>query len=162
VRFSETGRYDPALRVYAEDPSDNIIGRNPLNVRLSTISPAPRLWHAPSEYAETFRVHMSQLTDFLYDADTAYTFTVELVPNFVSLERVVFTPCLSTKQRFLNMRDPQAAFERLKNANGPATYRVSIGHTAFEGKIDGFFSESAMYRTFLADHMPPCDEQPQP
>jgi hypothetical protein len=160
VRFSETGRYNPGLHVYAQDPGDNIIGRNPMNVRLSTISPAPRLPHAPSEYADTFRVLMSQLADFLYEADTAYSFTVELVPNFVSLERVVFTPCLSMMQRFLNLRDPQAAFERLKNDNGPVTYRVSIGHRAFEGKVDGFYAESAMYRTFVADQTPPCAEGP--
>ena len=95
AQFSETGSYNPRLHVFAEDPTDAIIGRNPLNVWLSTIIPAPRLAHAPTEYADTFRVYMSQLADFVYDAVIVYSFSVELVPNFVSLERGGFSHCLS-------------------------------------------------------------------
>jgi hypothetical protein len=158
VEFSTAGRYRPELRVFAEDKEDFIVGRNPLHPLESTIVPRPRKAHSPDEEAEYVPGLLAQLTDYIYEAGTHYRFTLELLPNFIVLDRDKTTLCV-IHQRFRLERDPARAFARMVANEGPTTYRVSIGGNAFEARIANFYGEGTFYRNFVAEGGRDCADQ---
>lgn len=160
MEFDQRGRYNPELRLFAEDKTDFLIGRNPLRVLNSTIAPVPREAHAPHEEARDIPGLLAHRADFLYEAHTVYRFSLELVPSFIAVQKDRTTPCLS-QQRFRLETDAQKAFARMMGSGAAATYSVFIGGTAFEGRIDGFYGEGILYQAFVEEGTPACEESPQ-
>lgn len=158
VEFSKRGRYAPGLRVFAEDKEDIIVGRNPLHPLKNTIVPVPRKAHAPDEEAEEVPGLLAQLTDYIYDGHTRYQFTLELVPNFIIIGRDRLTLCVF-HQRFRLERDAAKAFARMAANEGPTSYRVAIGGSTFEGRIENFYGEGTFYRNFVAEGVQDCSDE---
>jgi hypothetical protein len=160
VKFSQSGEYSPGLRIAPVDEGDFIVGRNPLNVAKIVIEPLPREAYAPHNQPVDMTGFYAKKANFLYEGSTIYTFTIELVPNFVDfLDRAHPTGCLS-RQRFRYERDPAQAFSRMLAREGPTTYRVDIGADAFEGRVENFYGEGTLYRNLFADGTPDCGEKP--
>jgi hypothetical protein len=159
VEFSQAGRYNPELHVYAEDREDTAIGRHPLHPLRSTIHPIPRETYAPFKEAEDIPGLLAHRADFLYEAGTRYTLAVELVPDFVKLLRDRITPCLWKQPPPYNEDDKKAFVRRLARQE-PTTYTVSIGGRAFEGRIDGFSGEGTWYQSFIAEGLAECEYPP--
>jgi hypothetical protein len=136
AEFSEAGRYNPELRIYAEDKADSVIGRHPLHPLRSTIQPVPHETYAPLKEAEEIPGLLAHRADFFYKAGTRYQFAVEVVPDFVKVLRDRITPCL-WKQPPRYSEHERKAFARQLTREEPTTYRVWIGGRAFEGRIDG-------------------------
>lgn len=157
VEFSHKGRNDPGVRVFAEHKDDFIIGGNPLRAARSTIDPSPREVHAPEKVPEEIPGLLAQRADFLYEPGTRYRFTVDLVPSYVDLERDKRTRCLSLQQ-FKFERDPSKALARMLANQGPTTYRVIIGFTMFEGRIDNFQGEGALYENLRREGVRDCSD----
>jgi hypothetical protein len=159
VTFSRSGEYSPGLRIAAEGAGGFIIGRNPLIVMRTAIEPLPRDAYAPhNPPVDTYGFYAEQ-ANFLYEGSTVYTFTIELVPNYVVFQNDHVTACLS-RLRFGRERDPQNAFSRMLANEGPTTYRLYIGTDAFEGRVEKFYGEGTFYRNLVADGLPDCDEKP--
>jgi hypothetical protein len=155
VEFSQAGRYNPTLHIYAEDREDTSVRLYPLRPLKSTIQPVPREPYAPYDAAQTpgpFAHH----PDHLYEAGIRYRFEVELVPEFVSLHRDSTIPCLVHEG---NRYDSTArkAFARMLAREAATTYRVSIGLTAFAGRIDDFYGEGTFYRSLVAGGFTECE-----
>ncbi len=159
VEFSQNGRNNPEVHVFAEDKEDFIRGRNPLHAVKSTIDPLPRLYWAPEKEPEDIPGLLAQRADFLYKAGTRYRFTVDLVPDFVSVKRDKTTPCIYLPSRPGSDPESKALARRLANG-GPTTYRVAVGFTMFEGIIDEFSGEGAFYQNFRAEGVQDCSEWP--
>jgi hypothetical protein len=157
VEFSQAGRYNPEVRIYAEDKEDTAIGRNPLHTLRSTIRPLPHETYAPLKEAEEIPGLLAQRADFLYEAGTRYTFMVEMVPDFVKVLRDGVTPCV-WKQAPLHSPHEQRAFARRLARREPTTYTVWIGgDDTFEGKIDGFYGEGTLYDSVIAEGFAECE-----
>jgi hypothetical protein len=88
-----------------------------------------------------------------------YKFTLELVPEFVMKHRYSTTPCLVHEGPQYNSAAHQA-FTRMLARDAPTTYRVFIGLTAFEGRIDNFYGEGTLYRSFVAEGLSECERIP--
>jgi hypothetical protein len=156
VEFSQAGEYDPQLSVYAGNPEENgILGK--MRVLNSNLEPLPRLAHAPQELAGSNHRDsvLAYGADFLYEARTAYHFTVDLVPGFIATGGGGSPPCI-WREGFRTTHDPEKAFASLLAREGPSTYRVSIGGNAFEGRIEKFAGEGTLYRNFVADGTQDC------
>ncbi|MEO6237422.1 MAG: hypothetical protein ABIQ52_10530 [Vicinamibacterales bacterium] len=156
VEFSQDGLYDPQLRVHPENAKESSGVSAQMRVLNSSLDPIPRLDYAPYAPANT-RTHDSVLAygaDFLYDARTIYHFTVELVPDFISA-RGGEAPCV-LRQSFQTAADPDKAFAKMMAREAPTTYRLWIGGTAFEGRVDRFPEEGTLYRSFLAEGAQDC------
>ncbi len=152
IEFSKKGRYNPDVRVFAEHKDDTITGLNDLRPLRSTIDPVPHEYYAPEKEREEIPGLLAQRADLLYEAGTRYRFTVDLVPRYVSLERDKSTRCLSLHFE----RDPAKALARVLAHQGLTTYRVTIGFTMFEGRIDSFDDEGALYQNFRTDGVLDC------
>ena len=156
AEFSQAGRYNPELRIYAEDRADSSIGRRPLHPLPSTILPVPNETYAPLKEAEEIPGLLAHRADFLYQAGTRYQFAVEVVPDFVKVLRDRITPCL-WKRPPRSGEQERNAFARQLTREEPTTYRVWIGGRAFEGRIDGFYGEGTLFRSFVADGLAECE-----
>ena len=146
------------MRATAEHKDDVIIDLNSMRALRSTIEPSPHEVHAPEKEAEDIPGLFAQRADFLYEAGTRYRFTVDLVPGYVALERDKTTRCFSL-HHFQSERDPSKAFARMLSREGTTSYRVSIGFTMFDGRIDSFSDEGALYRNFRTDGVLNCRGQ---
>jgi hypothetical protein len=156
AEFSQAMRYNPELRIYAEDKADSAIGRHPLHPLRSTIQPVPHETYAPLKEAEEIPGLLAHRADFLYKAGTRYQFAVEVVPDFVKVLRDRITPCL-WKQPPRYSEHERKAFARQLTQEEPTTYRVWIGGRAFEGRIDGFYGEGTLFRSFVAEGFAECE-----
>lgn len=158
VEFSQNGRNNPEVHVFAEDKEDFILGRNPLHAVKSTIDPLPHLYWAPDREPEDIPGLLAQRADFLYKAGTRYRFTADFVPDYVSVKRDKTTPCIYLPFRSGDDPESKALARRLTNL-GPTTYRVAVGFTMFEGIIDEFSGEGTFYQNFRAEGVRDCGEQ---
>ena len=159
VEFSAAGRYNPGLRIFAFDAADAVAGRNPMHAIDSRVDPMPRETYEPHPVARVHAGALDQRADFLYDARTVYTFTLDLVPDYIAFERDLFTPCIS-RHRFERDRQAREIFARRLANESETEYRVSIGGQAFEGRIERFPGEGTLYRNFLADGGRDCEDLP--
>lgn len=159
VEFTQAGRYNPELRIFAEDKEDSAIGRNPLRPLRSSIQPVPHEVHAPLKEAEAIPGFLAHRADFLYQAGT-YTFAVEMVPDFVMVLRDLITPCL-WKQPPQHSEEARKAFARRLARQQATVYRVWIGGRGFQGRIDEFHGEGTFFQSFLAEGLAEC-EYPAP
>ena len=156
VEFSQKGRYNPKVRVSAVHSDDVIINLDSLRSLRSTIDPLPREVHAPEQEPEEIPGLLAQRADFLYEAGTRYRFTVDLVPRYVDLQRDKTTRCLSLRQFDSS---PSKALAQLEAHQGSTSYRVGIGFTMFDGKIDNFEDEGTLYRNLRTEGVPDCRDQ---
>jgi hypothetical protein len=152
IEFSQKGRYNPEVRVFAEHKGDTITGLNNLRPLRSTIDPLPHEYYAPEKEREDIPGLLAQGTDLLNEAGTRYRFTADLVPSYVSLERDKSTRCLSLGFEY----DPPKALARVLAHQGSTTYRVTIGFTMFEGSIESFHDEGALYQNFQTEGVVDC------
>ena len=129
-----------------------IVERVRLHTLESAIVPRPREVHAPEKEAENYPDLFTQRTDFLYEKDTLYRFTVDRVPNYIRRERDQVTLCLSDPQS-------QESFDRMVPNTGPTRYEVSIGDGAFTSTIENFYGEGIFYRTFIPEGTAHCDQR---
>jgi hypothetical protein len=157
AEFSQAGRYNPKVRLYAEDREDYQPARFPLRPLKSSIQPVPRETYAPYKAAEDMLALLAQRADFLYEAGVRYRFSVDLVPSFVGLQRYGTAPCLAHETSHFESAAGKEAFARMLARVGPTTYRLSIGLTAFQGRIDGFPGEGTFYRSFMAEGVTECE-----
>jgi hypothetical protein len=157
AEFSQAGRYNPALHLYAEDTPDFLFGRHPLRPLRSSIRPVPHDPHEPLKEAKAATIaSLHYSPDFLYMAGLQYQFTVDMAPDFVGVLQDGFTPCL-WKQPPLPGEDPKA-FARRVAREEPTAYKVSIGGwETFEGRIDGFYGEGALFRGFASQGLADCE-----
>lgn len=160
VEFSRAGRYNPVLRIFAADRDDTSVGRYPLRPLKSTIQPTPHETYAPHNEAEEIPGLLAYRADFLYEAGITYNFALELVPEFVSMHRNSTTPCLVHEGSRYNST-AQKAFARMLARDVPTLYRVFIGGTAFEGRIENFYGEGTFYRSFGAEGLSECERVPE-
>jgi hypothetical protein len=160
VEFSQAGRYNPNLRIHAEDREDTSIGRYPLRPLKNTIQPVPRETYAPYQEAQEISGLLAHRADFLYETGITYRFMLELVPEFVMMHRNSTIPCLVHEGSRYNSA-ARTAFARMLARNAPTTYRVFIGGTAFEGRIDNFYGEGTFYRSFVAEGLTECERIPE-
>jgi hypothetical protein len=84
---------------------------------------------------------------------------VELVPEYISFQPATVTPCVYRRQ-FDSGLDPTKYYARVLAADPPTSYRVTIGLTAFEGRIDGFPGERTVYDSYVDEGTPDCVSQP--
>jgi hypothetical protein len=160
VEFSHAGRYNPELRIFAADREDTSVGRYPLRPLKSAIQPAPRETYAPYKEAEEIPGLLAHRADFLYETGIRYKFALELVPAFVMMHRNSTIPCLVHEGSRYNSA-AQKAFVRMLARDAPTTYRVFIGRTAFEGRIDNLYGEGTFYRSFVAEGLSECERIPE-
>jgi hypothetical protein len=154
IVFSRSGRYSPGLGIAGQDMGTGIVERVRLHTLESTIVPPPREVHAPEKEAANYPDLFTQRTDFLYEKDTPYRFTVERVPNYIRRERDQVTLCMSDPES-------QKSFDRMVANTGPTRYEVSIGDGAFTGIIENFYGEGIFYRSFMTEGIPDCDQRPR-
>jgi hypothetical protein len=154
IVFSRSGRYSPGLGIAGQNMGTGIVERVRLHTLESTIVPAPREVHAPEKEAANYPDLFDQRTDFLYEKDTLYRFTVERVPNYIRRERGRLTLCMSAPQS-------QKSFDRMVANTDPTRYEVSIGDGAFTSAIENFYGEGIFYRTLMTEGTPNCDQRPR-
>ena len=160
VEFSQAGRYNPGLRIFAEDKEDTSVGRYPLRPHKSTIQPVPRETYAPYKEAEEIPGLIAHRADFLYETGIKYKFALELFPEFVMTHRNSTIPCLVHQGSRYNDAAHEA-FARMLARDAPTTYHVFIGGTAFEGRIDNFYGEGTFYRSFVSEGLSACERIPE-
>jgi hypothetical protein len=154
VEFSENGRSDPSVLVLPEDGEGFIGHSNPLHPLRSRIEPSPHEVHAPEKEPQDIPGLFAQRADFLYDAATRYRFSLELVPDHIILDKDNTTVCV-LDQRLRPEPDRSRTLARIEAHEGPQTYRVSMG-TLFEGRIENFLGEGAMYRNLRLEGVRGC------
>ena len=110
--------------------------------------------HAPEKEAASYPDLFTQRTDFLYEKDTLYRFTVERVPDYIRRQRDQVTLCMSDPES-------QKSFDQMEANTGPTWYEVSIGDGAFTSTIENFYGEGIFYRTFMTEGTPDCDQRPR-
>jgi hypothetical protein len=160
VEFSQAGRHNPELSIYAEDKEDSSLGRYPLRPLKSTIHPVPREAYAPFKEAQEIPRLLAQRAEFLYEAGVTYTFALELVPRFVSFQPDSDTRCLVHEGSPYGV-EAQKAFARLLMRTAPTTYRVNIADMAFQGRIDNFIGEGTFHAGFVAEGLSECERIPE-
>ena len=155
AEFSQAGRYNPALHI-AEDQADFLSGRHPLVLLRSSVQPVAHDPNAPLKEAEVPLAGSSWYSpDFLYKSGTRYQFAAEMVPDFVGVRRDGLPPCLWKQPR---PGEAPKAFARRATREEPTTYRVTIGGSeTFEGRIDGFYGEGTLFRSFVGQGLAECE-----
>jgi hypothetical protein len=160
VRFSRAGEFAPGVRlVAADDVQGALIGLHPMQVVNTTIRPLPRQTYPPHDEPTEMSGYYARQAHFLYQADTSYTFAIDLVPDYVQVQRDGVSRCFS-RVRFRDERDPEKAFTRMLAKEALTAYKLSIGIDAFEGEIENVSGEGTLYRNLIADGLPDCPDRP--
>jgi len=159
IQFAASGRYNPELRIVPADAEAQGFDAKAMHAIDSRIEPLPREANEPHRDARFRPGLLRQEADFLYEAGTVYTFTLDLVPDYIAFGTDLFTPCVA-RARFERDRTAREAFARRLAAESETAYRATIGGNAFEGRIDRFYGEGTLYRNFIADGGADCDELP--
>ena len=158
VEFSAPGLYNPELQVYVQYPPETRPGSAQMRVVNSSITPIPREPNEPSKEPVIHEYRTSLLefgATYTYQERTVYHIMAELVPDFISRKRDI-KRCIF-RQQYAHAPDEQAALMRILNSDAPASYRVSIRNGAgFEARIEHFYGEGALYRSFEAEGTPDC------
>lgn len=157
IKFSQAGRYVPELRIAAElEAGVSYDDNNRLHALKASVEPLPHEVYAPEKAAE-ISARAFQPFDLLYSAGTVYRFTLDLVPEYIGLEKATMMPCI---ERELLDRYPAKAIARLVSGDALRTYRVFISGKAFEGRIVDFHGEGMFYQSLVADGVRDCARVP--
>jgi hypothetical protein len=161
VAVEPGGRYDPSLRVVREDPASGGDARDAMRPLHASITPRPHLYHAPER--ETEEIPGLLVSDAIYTSGTSYKFSIRFAPAFVGLLRDGRTPCL-TLTHLKNRFQGDARYTQMIADRGPSRYRVYIGRSAFEGRIDDYAGEGTLYQHWIDEGTLPCPgpEAPAP
>ena len=164
--FSQSGAFNPLLVVAPFAAPDSFVGSNDLPVLKgtidyvlnATIDPRPHQVEPPNAEAEDVAGRGYQRAYFLYNAGTVYRFTVDLVPEFIHVEKRTMMPCL--ERRVLD-RYPAKALAQLSATDAPTNYGVSIAGTtffgrAFEGRVADFYGPATFYQSVVAEGLRDC------
>lgn len=158
ITFSQSGGYDAGVRVLPKIGPDRPEAR--MNVLESTITPMPREAHPPHDPIVLNEYRTSPLEwggEYLYEANTVYHFTADLVPDFVihSIDRN--RSCVYY-QKFAHSASSQKEFAEAIASEGPATY--SVHGKGFKGEIPRFYGEGTFHQSFVAEGARDCGPQP--
>lgn len=121
--------------VYSQTDWRGIVEMKPLG---GTITPAPQMVGAES--MQDVIMYRGAAT---YQAGTTYSFTIDLVPDYVVQGTQTGRFCIY-EQKFNN----RSAWDALKSSSAPIPYRVSISDTETYANIPVFFPQRAFYESF--------------
>jgi hypothetical protein len=106
-----------------------------------TITPAPRMGYEGQPLRDAI-VYKARAT---YEANTTYTFMVDLVPNYVLQGTQTGRFCIN-EQTITN----RAAWEAIMSSEAEVRYSVSIRDTETRANIPAFFPQRTFHETFTA------------
>ena len=162
VTFSESGAYDAGLRVLQRYGPDR--QGEKMNVLESTITPMPREAHAPHDPIVLNEYRTSPLEwggEYLYEANTVYHFTADLVPDFVIHSVDKNRSCVHY-QKFVYSPTSRKEFAEALASEKPSTYAVhsNVFSNAFKGEIPQFYGAGTFHQSFVAEGARDCGPQP--
>jgi hypothetical protein len=124
IRFPVEGSYSPFPSVYPERIGHGFTGALSMRVHKGTVEPVPDGLSQPKEWIMgghgTFK------------AGTDYTFTVDLVPNYVVFHEQKKTFCLQTKS--YGQPGIRQRFEREVMSEAKIRYRLAVSGTDLDGR----------------------------
>ena len=122
--FPRAGVYLPQPNLYPERITSGYTGALSLRLARSTVAPLPENADQPNQILFSGRAR--------YLSGVAYTFTVDLVPNFALWREDKKDYCLMT--RSYNSPGMKERFERELNSDERLRYRVTISGTDLDGR----------------------------
>jgi hypothetical protein len=121
-----------------------------MKVSAGTINPVPQMVGA-----QTLQDVLIWGGSATYQAGTTYNFTVDLVPDYV-IEGVQTGRYCIYEQKFTN----RTVWDALIASNTEVPYTVSISDTETTATIPAFFSQRALYNSFMRDGAVDCGAAP--
>lgn len=162
VRFSETGQYNAGIAVEAEYTQPGWQGLTRMTVLDSRITPMPRNAYPPFDevvFSEIWSSPLQANPRFTFEGNTRYHFTADLVPDFIVHNLEKSRSCVYYR-RFRYQPKSRTPFQGILANEAPTSYLVSIGKTAFKGRIEGYYGEGTFHRSFVAEGARDCGEDP--
>lgn len=157
VKFSARAAFNPIVGVAAEYRDREWRGLTRMVVFNGSITPLPRHRYPPYDEFAPSELRPTPLeygAEYLYEANTVYQFTADLVPGFVVHNIEKTKACINSVELRSPYRFRQEAIQRMLADEALVPYTVAIG--PFKGRIAAFYPYSTFHRSFVTEGARDC------